>query len=234
MGSRSGSRRAAACSCARCRCECPGPYQLQAAIAAVHSEAAERERDGLAADRRAVRRARACVPLTGGRAEPRGRVSRSPQGPVEALELVERSRGSTTTTCCTRPAANLLGRLGARRRGARGLRACARARLERGRACVPRRACRPLCNGTESELFSPLTTIPCGRYHVRHARSSPLRHRGAGRRRSRGNDARPAAGAGVSGTALSRSSIDDLSGLACSSGGGRGDDRGLDRRRTAT
>ena len=39
-----------------------GPYTLQAAIAAVHAEAPDRRRDGLGADRRALRRA-GCGPM---------------------------------------------------------------------------------------------------------------------------------------------------------------------------
>ena len=47
----------------------PGPYQLQAAIAV----APPRARDRLAADRRALRAARAPRAVAGGRAQPRGR-----------------------------------------------------------------------------------------------------------------------------------------------------------------
>ena len=50
-----------------------GPYTLQAAIAAVHAEAADRRRDRLGADRRTLRRARACRSLSRHRAEPRRR-----------------------------------------------------------------------------------------------------------------------------------------------------------------
>ena len=88
-----------------------GPYQLQAAIAAVHSEAAERERDGLAADRRAVRGAGRVRSLTGGRAEPRGRCV-SGRGAVEALELVEQIEGLDDYHLLHSTRANLLGRLG--------------------------------------------------------------------------------------------------------------------------
>ena len=50
-----------------------GAYQLQAAIAAVHDEAAARRGHGLAADPRAVRRARADVRQPDGDAQPRDR-----------------------------------------------------------------------------------------------------------------------------------------------------------------
>ena len=49
-----------------------GPYTLQAAIAAVHADAATRRRHGLGRDRRPLRRAAARRPVAGGRAEPRG------------------------------------------------------------------------------------------------------------------------------------------------------------------
>ena len=51
----------------------PGAYQLQAAIAAVHSEADEPTEHRLEADRRALQRARALVRLAGRGAEPRRR-----------------------------------------------------------------------------------------------------------------------------------------------------------------
>ena len=51
----------------------PGPYQLQAAIAACHAQAPDRGGHRLAADRRALRRARPRHRLTGGGAQPRGR-----------------------------------------------------------------------------------------------------------------------------------------------------------------
>ena len=50
-----------------------GPYTLQAAIAAVHAEAATAAADRLGADRRALRSPCAGEPVTGGRAESRGR-----------------------------------------------------------------------------------------------------------------------------------------------------------------
>ena len=49
-----------------------GPYTIQAAIAAVHANALEHRRDGLDADRRAVRLAGAGGTIARGRAEPRG------------------------------------------------------------------------------------------------------------------------------------------------------------------
>ena len=50
----------------------PGPYALQAAIAAVHADAASADRHGLGADRRPLRRAAAGGPVARRRAQSRG------------------------------------------------------------------------------------------------------------------------------------------------------------------
>ena len=73
-----------------------GPYTLQAAIAAVHAEAPSRRRDGLGADRRALRRAAARRAVAGGRAEPRrgGGDARRPGGGSGAHRRHPRARRS--------------------------------------------------------------------------------------------------------------------------------------------
>ena len=123
----------------------PGYYALQAAIAALHAEARARGH-GLAADRRALRRAVPPLPLARHRAEPGGRRRRGlrrRRGPAPA----RRPRGE-------RPAAGLppaagRARPAARparptRRGGRGLPTGARARFERLREAVPRARARTL------------------------------------------------------------------------------------------
>ena len=59
LGRGARSPRAGRCSSGRSAMARPGPYQVQAAIAALHDEAATAGRDRLAPDRRAVRRAAA-------------------------------------------------------------------------------------------------------------------------------------------------------------------------------
>ena len=59
----------------------PGPYQIQAAISAVHSDAADRRRHGLAADPGTVRPAHGRRADSGGGPEPRGR-GRRDRGPA--------------------------------------------------------------------------------------------------------------------------------------------------------
>ena len=92
-----------------------GPYQIQAAIAALHDEAASAADDGLAADRRALRHAGAPDALAGGRAEPRrGRGDGRRAGPRPGAAGPPRARGgagrrtSTFTPrgpiCCGAPA----------------------------------------------------------------------------------------------------------------------------------
>ena len=106
-----------------------GPYQLQAAIAAVHSEARSAGRDGLAADRGAVRRARARVSLPGRRAESRGRrLARRRAGGGARARRADRGAGPLPPVALDprQPARAP----GARGRGARSLRTRARARLE--------------------------------------------------------------------------------------------------------
>ena len=86
----------------------PGPYQIQAAIAAVHSDAPLAAADGLGADRRAVRpAARARTDRRRG-AQPRGRARRGRRPPGSARPS---STGWTSTryhlwhapapTCCS-------------------------------------------------------------------------------------------------------------------------------------
>ena len=70
----------------------PGPYQIQAAINAVHSDAADRRGDRLAPDPRPLRPADGAHPDRGGRAQPRrrgggGRRSGSRAGLIDALPL---------------------------------------------------------------------------------------------------------------------------------------------------
>ena len=107
-----------------------GPYQLQAAIAAVHDEAAHGRRHGLAADPRAVRGAAADDAVAGRRAQPGGRAGagRGPGGRA--------SRRSTRwapipahgrVPVLPRDAGGLPAPAGTLGRGGRRVRACARA-----------------------------------------------------------------------------------------------------------
>ena len=116
--------RAGACSSARCRCAQPGPYQLQAAIASLHLE----RRDRLAADRRALRAARAASRRRRSSSSTAPWRWRWPRGRSAGLELIDRidgldalpppALGPRRSAAPARP----------QRRGGRGLRAGARAR----------------------------------------------------------------------------------------------------------
>ena len=77
-----------------------GPYVVQAAIASLH---ADEPRDW-AADRRALRRARAPHRLAGGRAHPRGRGGRGAAGPRRGSPSSTASRSTTTATSTRRAA----------------------------------------------------------------------------------------------------------------------------------
>ena len=100
LGPRDGSTRACATLDRALRLRRPGPYQLQAAIAALHAGPSP---VGLAADRRALRRAR--------RASRRRRSSRSTARSRSAMAdgrarrgprpLLDATSGSTTTSRCT-------------------------------------------------------------------------------------------------------------------------------------
>ena len=83
----------------------PGPYQLQAAIAALHA-GAELRRYRLGADRRALRRARAAVPVAGRGGQPgrRGRDGGRSAGRARGTGAGARLGASWTGTVrCTRP-----------------------------------------------------------------------------------------------------------------------------------
>ena len=97
-----------------------GPYAVQAAIAALHAQAPAVGGDRLAADRRALHRARAARPLAGGDGQPRGRrgVRRGARRPawrcstgsredarLDALPAAARgARGAAAGAPATRPA----------------------------------------------------------------------------------------------------------------------------------
>ena len=93
---------------ARCRGARSAPYQLQAAIAAVHDEAAQRRGDGLAADPGALRPARAHVRQPDGDAQPRDRDGDGarPGGGARAAEGARRAtracRATIASTRCAR------------------------------------------------------------------------------------------------------------------------------------
>ena len=125
-------------SCARClRRNTPGPYQIQAAINAVHSDAADRGRHRLAPDRRSSttsssrsRRARSS------RSTARSRSPRS-TGPDPALAIVDAlDLDAYHLFHATR--AELLARLDRDDEAARRVRPRARAREQRRRARAPR------------------------------------------------------------------------------------------------
>ena len=73
----------------------PGPFQIQAAIAAVHADAADRRRHRLVADRRALRPAPRPAPEPGRRAQP-GRRRRpsctAPAAGLAALDALDTTR----------------------------------------------------------------------------------------------------------------------------------------------
>ena len=84
----------------------PGPYQVQAAISALHAEAASAGRDRLAADRGALRHAGGDDSFAGGRGQPGGGGgdgSRAPQAGLQMLHRLERP-GRTATIPITSPA----------------------------------------------------------------------------------------------------------------------------------
>ena len=154
-----------------------GPYQLQAAIAALHDEAATPGRDRLAADRGALRRARRGSPVAGRRAQPRGRAWRWPEGPAAGLALMDRvaaGRMLDDYPYLHAARADLLRRLG-RRDEAAPPTAGARADRERGGAGVPRAADR---GGGEPSQRALMAAATVARWHhppfVRGTRSSCL------------------------------------------------------------
>ena len=109
----------------------PGPYGVQAAIAALHDEAADVAEHRLAADRRPLRRAAGAHPVAGRRAEPgrRGGDARRPGGgpraarragrrataarlppvPVARADLLPGSAGTTEAAAAYRQAIELAG-----------------------------------------------------------------------------------------------------------------------------
>ena len=167
-----------------------GPYQLQAAIAAVHSEAptpAETDWPQIAALYDELVRAFPSPVVELNRAVA---VSLA-DGPAEGLELVDRIEGLDDYHLLHSTRGNLLGRLGredeARAAYARALELASND-VERA---VPGRACQRVCNGTESELLSLLTTTACVLQHRWHrAPTSPASAWSTGPQRDGRGDAR--------------------------------------------
>ena len=84
----------------------PGPYQLQAAIAAVHSDAADRGRHRLGPDRPALRPAARAPADAGRRPEPGHRRRRAGRRrPPGSPRSTRSATSSTATTCSTPPEA---------------------------------------------------------------------------------------------------------------------------------
>ena len=119
-----------------------GRYQLQAAIAAVHAEAADVGGHRLAADRRALRDARARAPGPGGHAQPRRRRrhdARRRARPGDRRSACSPTRRCAATTAPT-PSARTCSRWPATATAAARLRARRAADGEPARAALPQRA----------------------------------------------------------------------------------------------
>ena len=127
-----------------------GPYVLQAAIASLH---ADEPRDW-AADRRALRRARAPHRLAGGRAHPRGR-GRRERGAGGRPADRRRPASCPTTATCTRPAASCCAGSAAPARRARSTSA-------RWRSCTttPSAGCSSAGWRRSHELVAPRRHLP--------------------------------------------------------------------------
>ena len=170
------SPRASRCSSARCGCRGPGPYAIQAAIAALHSQAPRLRRHRLGADRRALRGARAPRSLAGGRGQPRRRGRASRTGREAGLALLPDDPRLDRYVPLHAARAELLRRAGDVHGADAALRDRDRALRQRGRARGAARG----CGSANAALTRAREREPATRRPSR-ARSRPLKRRVAAR-----------------------------------------------------